>query len=72
MILEIKVVANAPKNRIKEENGRYKVYITAPAVDGKANKKLIDFLAEHFDVKKSGILIKSGLHSKHKIIVIDK
>jgi len=72
MILEIKVVANAPKNKIKEENGIYKVYITAPAVDGKANKKLIEFLAERFNVKKSGIFIKSGLHSRHKIVSIEK
>ena len=43
MILEIKVITNAGKNEIKKEGDKYKVYITAPAVDGKANKKLIEF-----------------------------
>ncbi len=72
MFIEVKVIANAPKAGIKEENGIYKVRINAPAVDGKANKKLVEFLAEHFGVKKSGVFIKSGAHARRKIIFIDK
>ncbi|MFA5779176.1 MAG: DUF167 domain-containing protein [Elusimicrobiota bacterium] len=72
MILEVKVVTNAGKNEIKREGDKYKVYITAPAVDGKANKKLIEFLAGHFKVRKSEILIKRGKKSCHKIIQINE
>ena len=72
MIIEIKVIANAPKNSITEENGIFKVRIAAPAVDGKANKKLIEFIAEHFGVKKSCVFIKTGARSKHKLVVINK
>jgi len=72
MFIEVKVVANAPKESIKEENGIYKVRINAPAVDGKANKKLVEFLAGYFGVRKSGVFIKSGAHSRRKIIFIDK
>lgn len=64
--IEIKVIPNAKKNEFK--NG--KVYLTAPAVEGKANKALIEFLAEHFDVKKSQITIMKGLKSRTKIIRI--
>lgn len=72
MILEIKVIPNARRNEIKLENDKYKVYITSPAVDGKANKKLIEFLAGHFKVRKSGIFIKRGQKSRHKIIQINE
>ena len=72
MILEIKVIPNARKNDIKIKNDMYKVYVTAPAVDGKANKKLTEFLAEHFGVRKSSIFIKAGVKSRHKIIQINE
>ncbi|MBI5574630.1 MAG: DUF167 domain-containing protein [Elusimicrobia bacterium] len=72
MILEIKVVTNAGKNEIKREGDKYKVYITSPAVDGKANKKLIEFLAGHFGVRKSSVFIKTGIKSRRKIIWINE
>ena len=72
MILEIKVIPNAKQNKIKKENERYKIYLTAPAVDGKANKKLIEFLAGHFRIRKSSIFIKKGKKSRHKTIQIEK
>ncbi|HAM39104.1 MAG TPA: hypothetical protein DCP53_06910 [Elusimicrobia bacterium] len=72
MTIEIKVIPNARKNEIKEENGKYKIYLNAPAVDGKANKKLIEFLAEHYKIRKSSIFIKRGEKSRHKIIQINE
>ncbi|PKM93023.1 MAG: hypothetical protein CVU80_00290 [Elusimicrobia bacterium HGW-Elusimicrobia-4] len=72
MILQIKVIPNARKNEIKREGDKYKVYVTAPAVDGKANKKLTEFLAGHFNVRKSKIFIKRGQTSRHKIIQINE
>jgi hypothetical protein len=68
MIIELKIIPNARKNDIKKEGDKYKVYVTAPAVDGKANKKLIEFLSEHFKVKKSSISIKRGELSRHKLM----
>ena len=70
MLIELKIIPNARKNDIKKEGEKYKVYITAPAVDGKANKKLIEFLSEHFKVKKSSISIKHGQLSRHKLVEI--
>ncbi|OGS34477.1 MAG: hypothetical protein A2474_03275 [Elusimicrobia bacterium RIFOXYC2_FULL_34_12] len=72
MTIEIKVIPNARKNEIKEENGKYKIYLNAPAVDGKANKKLIEFLAEHYKIRKGSIFIKRGEKSRHKIIQINE
>ncbi|MFQ5659466.1 MAG: DUF167 domain-containing protein [Gammaproteobacteria bacterium] len=49
---------------------RLKLHITAPPVDGKANKQLITFLAKAFGVAKSRINIARGKHSQDKTVVI--
>lgn len=70
MRLNIKVIPNAKQNKIVEEVGRFKVYLTAPPVGGKANKALIEFLAEHFGVKKNQIKIVRGEKSREKVVVV--
>ena len=70
MIITIKTVPGAKKNFLKEENGCYKVYLTAPALEGKANKALIEYLADYFRVKKSQIEIIKGLKSRNKTVNI--
>jgi uncharacterized protein (TIGR00251 family) len=69
--LNIKVIPNAKQNKLVEEPGRFKIYLTAPAVEGKANAALIEFLAEHFNTKKNRIAIIRGLTSREKIVQID-
>jgi uncharacterized protein len=71
MKIDIKVISGAKSARIKQEDGRWKVYVTAPAVEGKANKAVIDLLAEYFGVKKSRIEIIKGLKSPVKTISIE-
>ena len=70
MKIDVKVIPNARKERIVGEGGLYKVYVTAPALDGKANKALIDLLAEHFGVKKGDVRIVKGEKSREKIVEI--
>lgn len=70
MIIDVKVVPNAKKELIKEENGVWKIYLAAPAVDGKANKALIEFLSGHYGVARSQIEIIKGLKSKFKTVRI--
>ncbi|MFI3245892.1 MAG: DUF167 family protein YggU [Ferrimonas sp.] len=47
-----------------------KVAITAPPVDGKANRHLIQFLAKQFRVAKSQVQIEKGQLGRHKQIRI--
>jgi|WetSurSiteA1Bulk_404760.scaffolds.fasta_scaffold654629_1 uncharacterized protein len=70
MILELKVIPGAKKNLFKVEAGRNKVYLTAPAQEGRANKCLIEFLSEHFAVKKSAVNIIQGMKSRNKVVKI--
>ena len=70
MIANIKVIAGAKKNLIKKENDYLKVYVNSPAVEGKANKALVELLSEYFRVKKDKISIIKGLHSSRKSVEI--
>jgi len=50
---------------------RLKIRLAAPPTNGKANKALIDFLADYFKVPKSAITITKGLHSRQKTVVVE-
>ena len=69
MKLNIKVIANSSKNSIEKiSETEYKIHLKEKAIKGKANKALIELLAEHFGKKKSAIAIEKGISSNNKII----
>ncbi|GAG12410.1 unnamed protein product [marine sediment metagenome] len=71
IIVKVKIVPGSSKNKIiGVYNDSLKITITAPPVEGKANKKCIAYLAKYFDVAKSKIEIISGQTSKNKLIKI--
>lgn len=71
MNIEVKVTAGAKSNSFKFENGAYSIRIMAKAIDGKANKAIIDFLADELNIKKRDIDILKGEKSSKKIIAIN-
>ena len=64
--LELKIIPNAKRNELRGN----KLYLTAPAVESKANQALIEFLAGHFNVKKRQVLIVKGIKSRQKVVEI--
>jgi uncharacterized protein (TIGR00251 family) len=48
-----------------------KIQLKSPPVDGKANKALIQYLADICGCAKSSIIIKRGLSSRRKTLIID-
>ncbi len=70
-LLQVRVIPNAKKSRILGERGRLKVYRTAPAIEGKANKALVEVLADHFGVRKSEVRIVKGEKGRDKVVEID-
>jgi hypothetical protein len=66
----IRVIPRAKQNKVVEEDGRVKVYLTAPPVEGRANQALIEVLAAHFQVKKSNVRIIRGEKSRDKLVGI--
>jgi len=69
--LEIKVTAGAKSNGFKRKKGFYFLRIKAKAVDGKANKALIEFLANELNINKKDVEIIKGEKSGRKIISIN-
>jgi len=69
-IIKVKVIPNAKRKRIVQEEKGIKVYIDEPPVKGKANAALIKLLSQFFNVKRSDIKIVSGEKSREKIIQI--
>lgn len=71
MTIKVKVIPRAKKEKIEEVEGAFKVYIKAPAIEGRANKRLIEIIAEYFKVKKYNINIIKGETNREKIIEIN-
>jgi uncharacterized protein (TIGR00251 family) len=74
IILKIKAQPQSHKSQICGLYGEdaIKVKISAPAVEGAANKELIKFLSKRFKVAKSDITLLSGQSSKIKSIKLPK
>jgi uncharacterized protein (TIGR00251 family) len=70
MRYELKIIPGAKRDLVRQEKDIWKVYLVAPAVDGKANKALVSLLADYFQVRKNQIQIIKGLKSRYKTISI--
>jgi len=68
----IRVIPKAKQAKIVEESWGLKVYVRAAAEKGRANKAVIEMLADHFGVKKSQIWFISGLRGRNKVVEIRK
>jgi uncharacterized protein len=68
----IRVKPNSKQQKIEEvEDGSLKIYLKSSPVNGKANKELIQMLADKYNVPKSHISIRLGLASRQKVVEID-
>lgn len=64
---------NASKTHFAEVlDGRIKLRVAAPAVDGAANKAVVEFLAKAFGVAKRQVEILKGQTSRRKTVVISQ
>ena len=71
IIFNVKLVPNSSFSKITDYTEDYvRIKISAPPVENRANKELIDFCSKFFDVNKSKITIISGEKSKIKKIFI--
>ena len=66
--VQVRVISNARKNKVKQEAQRLKVYLIASPVEGKANRLLLKILAEYFNCRSSDLKIVRGEKSKDKLI----
>jgi len=72
VILDLHVQPGAKKSGFAgEHGGRMKLRLAAPAVEGRANEALVEFLADYFGVPRRNVRIASGLRSRQKRVVIE-
>jgi uncharacterized protein (TIGR00251 family) len=71
--VELLVLVQPRASRSKivgEHDGRLKVALAAPPVDGEANAALIDLLAELFQVRKAQITLLDGHTGRRKRVFL--
>ena len=71
MLVQVRVTTNAKTPSVREtgENA-LEVRVDAKAVDGRANKRLLNILSEHYKVPRSSLTILRGARSRDKIVEI--
>jgi len=71
-VFSVRVSPGAARTKIIGEHaGALKVSVNAPPEKGKANKELIDYLAEFLGVRRATITVISGETSKQKKIAVE-
>ncbi len=70
-MLEVLVQPRASRTRVVgEHDGRLKIQLAAPPVDGEANAALIAFLADALSVRKQDVAIVRGETGRRKSVRI--
>lgn len=71
VFIMVQVKANAYGNKILGvHNNKIKIAINAIKTKNLANTQLIEFLSKHLELKKSQIVIKTGLKNTNKVIAL--
>ena len=72
MKLEIRLTPHASRDEVtgRTEDGRFRVKVQSPPVEGAANRNLIRFLSDRLGISKSRIRIVGGEKSREKTIEI--
>jgi len=69
--LKLRIVPNAKRDEVVGEHGdAVKIKVAAPAVDGKANEALLEFVAEKLCIHRRDITLIAGEKSRDKAIEI--
>ena len=70
--LELKVIPHAPRDEIAGWVGTaLKVKLHAPALEGRANDALVEFLAGRLELPRRAVTLVRGERSRHKVVRID-
>jgi uncharacterized protein len=69
MLIKVYVTPNAKQSRVvKVSDDYFEVWVDERTVAGRANRRLLEILAEHFNIPKSKISILRGTRSRDKTV----
>ena len=70
--LRLRIVPNAKRSEVAGPHGEsIKIKVAAPALEGRANGELLEFLAAQLGVSRRDVTLVSGEKSRDKIVAID-
>ncbi|WP_417910714.1 DUF167 domain-containing protein [Candidatus Electronema sp. PJ] len=71
LLLSLHVQPGAARTELAGLHGdALKLRLAAPPIDGRANKAVVDFIAELLHLPKSAVVIRSGLASRTKKLLL--
>ena len=70
MLISVRVIPRSSKNSLAWEQGKLKVRLTSPPIDGAANEALVALLAEELGLPKRQITIVRGASGRQKTVEI--
>src|SRR5438105_177320 len=69
VLIRVYVTPRSSGNKVVgTHSGEVKIALTAPPVDGAANKALVEFLAKLLGMPKGNVTVASGETSRHKTV----
>lgn len=72
MKVSVSVKTNSKVESVeKQADGSFVVRVRVPPIEGKANERVRELLAEHFQVSKSSVELAAGPKSKTKVFLIN-
>ncbi len=71
MLLYVQVKPNQRFNGIEYHDNKWIIRLCAPAVDGKANQALVEYLSEVLGLSKSKIVLTKGQSARIKCLSIE-
>ena len=72
MLIGVHVIPNAKQAVVtKISETSYEIRVDETALRGRANRRLVEVLSDHFKVSKSRVSIVKGEKSREKIVEID-
>ena len=72
MILRVRVQPRAKKNALAGQiEQEWKLLVTAPPLEGRANQACIEFFARGLQIPQSRVRLVSGEKSRHKVLELD-
>ncbi len=72
VLLKVRVQPKSSRNGVTvEPDGRVRVALTAPPVEGAANKALCDYLSKLFDIPRRSVAVVRGEKAREKTVRLD-
>lgn len=71
VVLRVRVIPRARSNALtRDPSGTLRARLTAPPVDGAANRALVDLLARELGLKRADFTVVRGAHGRDKLVTV--